>query len=146
MNYWIFKVNPEKYRIDDRFNDPNPNITWSVTRYKEQIRIDDLAFIWKTGNPHGICGLLSITSNPTLMYEPEIENKYAFRPDYESSLKVMAVILKSFPIIDSSFLKQIQGLEKLSVFHGFQQATNFPVSLNEGKLLLKIIENQEKTF
>ncbi len=50
MNYWIFKCNPDKYRIDDRLEDPEEIITWQITRYKENIAPGDLAFIWKTGN------------------------------------------------------------------------------------------------
>jgi len=139
MKYWIFKVNPDLYRIDDRFKDPNPNMTWSVTRYRDQINIDDIAFIWRTGNPRGIFGILYITSNPTEMYEPEIENRYAIKPDYQAGIKVMAIIKAYFPIIASETLKMIPGLEGLSVFHGFQQATNFPVTTEESKILLSVI-------
>jgi hypothetical protein len=144
MKYWIFKVNPDIYRIDDRFKDPNPNITWSVTRFRDQIKIDDIAYIWRTGNPRGICGTLYITSNPTVMYEPEIENRYAIKPDYQAGLKVMAIITAYFPIIESETLKIIPGLEGLSVFHGFQQATNFPVTFEESKILMRVIDYTEK--
>jgi len=37
-------------------------------------------------------------------------------------------------------LKSMAGLEKLSVFSGFQQTTNFKVTDEEGKILLELAE------
>jgi hypothetical protein len=37
MAYWIFKCNPERYRITDRMADPNPNLTWTVSRHRDEI-------------------------------------------------------------------------------------------------------------
>jgi hypothetical protein len=33
------------------------------------------------------------------------------------------------------------GLEDLSVFHGFQQQTNFPVTPEQGAILLRLVES-----
>jgi len=35
MAFWIFKCNPEKYRLAERLADPNPTLTWTVSRYRE---------------------------------------------------------------------------------------------------------------
>jgi EVE domain len=54
MAYWIFKYNPEKYRLDDRLADPNPEITWTVSRHRREIAPGDTIFIWQTGRDRGI--------------------------------------------------------------------------------------------
>ena len=58
MSHWIFKANPEKYRIDERLKDVEPKISWRVTRYKDEIQKGDIAFIWRTGTNRGICAVM----------------------------------------------------------------------------------------
>jgi hypothetical protein len=36
-------------------------------------------------------------------------------------------------------LREVDGLEELSVFTGFQQATNFPVTPEQGAILLRLV-------
>jgi hypothetical protein len=38
MNYWIFRSNPERFRIDDRLKDPEPRTSWLVMRYRDEIK------------------------------------------------------------------------------------------------------------
>lgn len=139
MNYWIFKANPQYYRLDERLSDPEPRITWSVTRYKDLIRKGDLAFIWRTGTQRGICALMSITSYPEIMEEIESEKKYALRPDVGLSLKVKGVLSDRFKLITSKSLKEIPSLESMSVFYGFQQSTNFRITADEAATMLQLI-------
>lgn len=49
MAFWIFKYNPAVYRLAERLADPNPTITWLVSRFKEEINAGDTAFLWMTG-------------------------------------------------------------------------------------------------
>ncbi|MEI7847161.1 MAG: EVE domain-containing protein [Chloroflexota bacterium] len=135
MNYWIFKSNVDHYRLDDRLKNPDPNTTWKVTRYREKIQSGDLAFIWRAGNPRGICAIMEITTDPLEMEEIEIERQYGTPPVYEVALMVKGNLVERFSLIESKTLKQIAGLENLSVFHGFQQGTNFPVTKEEGRIL-----------
>ena len=58
MSYWIFKYNPEKYRLQERLADPNPTITWTITRYRDQISPGDTIFVWETGRNRGIRAVL----------------------------------------------------------------------------------------
>jgi hypothetical protein len=41
--------------------------------------------------------------------------------------------------LQHTYLRSVPGLENLSVFHGFQQGTNFPVTPEEGAILLRLI-------
>jgi hypothetical protein len=139
MNYWIFKSNVNNYRLDDRLKDSDPNITWKVTRYREKIQSGDRAFIWRAGDPRGICAIMQIETDPLEMEEIENENRYNLPPDYQVRLRVKGKLVERFPLVESRALKQIPGLEDLSVFHGFQQGTNFPVTEDEGRILLEIL-------
>jgi len=47
MAFWIFKHNPEKYRLNERLADPNPTITWTVRRFRDEIGPAILSFFGK---------------------------------------------------------------------------------------------------
>lgn len=148
MHYWIFKCRPtdgveEGYRFSARMADPDPNTTWRVTRYQDEIRAGDVAFIWKTGKYRGIYAVMEIDENPRDMEEHYRENSYNVPPDYDVKLRVTGRLVKRLPGIPSAVLRGITGLEQLSVFHGFQQATNFPVSNEEGRIIISLIEKSD---
>ena len=139
MNYWIFKANPEKYRIDERLKEPEEKITWRVTRYKDKIKADDIAFIWRAGTPRGIVAIFKIETNPKYMEEIPSESRYLILNERLPMLRVEGRLISRFPIIESEILKQESRLNGLSVFHGFQQATNFSVTHDEAEILLSLI-------
>lgn len=146
MNYWIFKANPEHYRIDDRLLDPAPEIIWAVTRYHERIQTGDTVFIWRAGTPRGICAVMTIDVCP---YEPEDKDLHdGFELPAGSAAPVpehwaKGRLIQRFPIIEASVIKKIDGLELFSFFSAFQQATNFTVTRPEGTILLEFIEKHQ---
>lgn len=145
MSYWIFKCRPtngseDGYLFDARMADPDPKTTWRITRYTDEIRSGDVAFIWKTGNDRGIYAVMAIDGDPQRMVEYPHENSYNVPPDHDLKLRVAGRFIKRLTGIPSTTLRKIPGLEQLSVFHGFQQATNFPVSEEEGRLIMSLIE------
>jgi len=140
MSYWIFKCNPDEYRIDERLKDPEPKITWRVTRYKDEIKKGDIAFIWRTGDNRGICAIIRIESDPREMEELDSEQKYNFERDIRVRMRIEGRFTNRFGCVSHKELRNIQGLESLSVFSGYQQTTNFRVTDEEGKILLKLAE------
>jgi predicted RNA-binding protein with PUA-like domain len=139
MNYWIFKCNPDKYDIDKRMADPAVDTSWRVTRYRSEVRMGDIAFIWRAGPKRGIVAVMSIESNPHKMEEPELERKYAINLNTGIMWRVKGRFTIRFLTLYSENLKKIPELNKLSVFHGFQQATNFKVTSDEGKRIMEMI-------
>lgn len=141
MAYWIFKSNPELFHIDERLKDDEPITNWKVSRYKDEIQIGDIAFIWRTGPKRGIVAVMEITSKPKEMHELDHEQKYWEIPDTKLITRVNGIFkyrLKHY--ISHKKLKQIPELGNLSVFHGFQQHTTFRVNEPEGKILMALIE------
>jgi len=142
MAFWIFKCNPEKYRVADRLADPNPDITWIVSRYRDQMGPGDTIFIWETGPDRGIRAVLRADGVPEDMQELESEQPYNTERDNEVRCRVRATITDRDVNLSHSDLRSVPGLENLSVFHGFQQRTNFPVTPEEGAILLELVRRR----
>lgn len=45
MNYWIFKVDPPGFRVDDLLKSAETDIWWSVKTFKNDIRTGDIVFL-----------------------------------------------------------------------------------------------------
>jgi hypothetical protein len=66
MNYWIFECDPKKYRLEDRLEDPDPQLHLG-TQHREEVCAGDVAFIWKNSPNAGICATMSIDSDGITM-------------------------------------------------------------------------------
>jgi hypothetical protein len=146
MNYWIFKANPEKYRIDERLLEPYPFITWAVTRYHERIQKDDVVFVWRAGKQRGICAVMTVEACP---FQPEPGD---LNDGFELPLGSVLTgsdhwakcrITRRFALIEAGVIKKIPGLELFSFFSAFQQATNYTVFRPEGTILMEFIEKHQ---
>jgi hypothetical protein len=140
MAYWIFKCNPGKYRLSERLDDPNLTITWTVSRYRDQINPGDTVFLWETGPDRGIRALFRVESAPKDMPEFESEQAYWVERDTEVRCRVVGILTHRDVHLPSVDLRSVPGLEDLSVFHGFQQSTNFVVTSEQGPILLRLVE------
>jgi predicted RNA-binding protein with PUA-like domain len=141
VSYWIFKANPERFRIEARLKDPQPKTTWLVTRYRDQVKPGDVAFIWSAGRAPEILAVMRVDSLPEVRDDLDSERIYwADSRDAKPRVRVLGTFTHRGPRLPSTRLKVVRGLEKLSVFHGWQQATNFPVTDQEAAILMRLIE------
>lgn len=143
MAFWIFKCNPEKYRLEDRLGDPNPTLTWTVTRHREEMAVGDTVYLWVTGRDRGIRAILRVDTAPQLMRELDSEQGYWHEPDTEECWRVVGTLTNRAVNLRHDVLRETEGLENLSVFHGFQQQTNFPVTAAEGNILLRVVGSHD---
>lgn len=134
MNYWIFKANPALYDVEESIRSGSPPRGWKVTRYRNEIKTGDVAFLWLTGNPRGIFAAFEIISDPYYI-PPNLSDPY-----WSDIYKVDVRLLKHFLLLDAEYLKQVPDLQNLSTFHGYQAATNFKVTPAEGEIISKLIE------
>lgn len=139
MAFWIFKCNPAKYRLADRLADPNPTLTWTVSRHRDEIGSGDTVFLWETGPNRGIRAVMRVDKAPRLMAELESEQAYWAERDTQEQWRVMGSLTHRDVGLSHTDLRGVPGLENLSVFHGFQQQTNFPVTPEEGAILLRLV-------
>ena len=141
MSYWIFKANPERFRIEERLKDARDQTSWLVTRYRADIKPGDVAFIWFGGREPGIRAVMRVDSQPAIRDELDHERPYwNDSRDAKPRHRVLGHFTNRCPLLTAKRLKSIRGLDKLSVFHGFQQGTNFRVTEEEGKALLRLVE------
>lgn len=142
MAYWIFKCNPARFRLEDRLGDPNPVTTWTVVRYRDEIGPGDTAFLWVTGAKRAIRAVMSIDQAPRVMAELPSEQQYWSEPDTEKALRVVGTFTHRNVDLRADELRATPGLEQLSMFHGFQQGTNFVVTDVEGKIIMGLVNRQ----
>jgi hypothetical protein len=138
MPYWIFKCNPAKYRLPDRLEDPDDATTWTVAQHKTEIRPGDIAFLWVTGDERGIRAVLRVDDAPRVRPEIANEQTYWVERETQDRMRVACTIIKREVNLRADALRPFEGLQGLSVFHGFQQATNFPVTNAEGEILMRL--------
>jgi len=141
MSYWIFKCDPRNYRLADRICDPNPTITWWVTKYKKEIGPGDTVFLMETGANRFIRAVMRVDSVPQEMAERESEQAYWNGRDTGTRSRVVGTITHRADIAVDE-LSLVEGLQKLSIFHGVQQGTNFRVSDEEGAILISLVQSQ----
>ena len=120
MNYWIFKYDPEIFLIDRCFQESDHTVSWRVTRYLDQIREGDIAFIWRTGDQRGIRAVMKIDKCPYTLQERDVEPN----PPIED-LRIPLIpgttdwangqFIQEFPLIKKAEIKQIPVL-KISSF------------------------------
>ncbi len=139
MSFWIFKCDPKRYRLSDRMADPNPTISWLVTRYKKQITAGDIVFLMETGRKRSIRATMRVDVGPQDLAELESEQVYWAARDTETRCRVRGTLTHrvNLPIED---LASVEGLRDLSILHGVQQGTNFRVTDTEGPLLMSLVE------
>jgi 5-methylcytosine-specific restriction enzyme A len=140
MAFWLFKYRPDRYRLADRMVDPNPVITWTVTRFRNDIRPGDTAFLWETGRRRGIRAVMRVDEPPRDMAELETEQAYWAAPDRDIHAHVVGTLIHRNIDLPVDRIRVVPGLEQLCVFHGIQQATNFAVTDAEGAILMALVE------
>lgn len=138
MAFWIFKCDPKRYCLSDRLMDPNPEITWTVTRYKKEIAPGDTVFLMESGPKRAIRAVIRVNTAPAEMVELETEQTHWAERDTATKCRVKSTITDriNLPVAE---LESAPGLENLSIFHGVQQGTNFRVSDAEGEILLSLV-------
>ena len=139
MAFWIFKCNPDKYRLADRLADPNPTLTWTVSRFRDEINAGDTVSLWVTGPRRGIRAVIRVDEPPRLMAEMETEQAYWIERDTQEQFRVVGTLTRRDVNLPHHELREVEGLAELSVFTGFQQATNFPVTPAQCEILSRLV-------
>src|SRR5947209_3848965 len=109
MAYWLFKCNPDKYRIDPRLADPNPVITWTVNQCRDEIRPGDTVFLWATGSDRGIRAVMRVDEGPRPMPERESEQQYWSERDESVKDRVVGTLVHRGLSLSSEELRRVPG-------------------------------------
>ena len=137
MNFWVFKCDREKYELDDRLRVRKQPITWRVTKYADEIKPGDVAFISQTCPGPGIRAVIEIQSIPSI--KAEISSEIGFwKAPPKIECRVDAVLRRWCKVISFKTLKTTQGLADLSIYSR-ERATNFRLTQAQGRVILGLI-------
>ncbi len=64
ISYWIFQGNPSMFDVK-KYIDGREEGTWTVSRYKDQIKPGDIGFIWMSGDRAGVYARFEVSSAPS---------------------------------------------------------------------------------
>lgn len=68
-SYWLFQANPKYSQILQAVAS-RAHIYWLVSRYFQEISIDDQVLIWIAGEQSGIYAIAQVETNPQFFDEP----------------------------------------------------------------------------
>lgn len=74
------------------------------------------------------------------MPELESEQKYNVAAEVDEQCRIIATLSARGMNLPHTLLRATPGLEGLSVFHGFQQGTNFRMTEAEAKIVFSLHE------
>ncbi len=63
-NVWLFQARPEYYDVTGPLQQGISEDAWTVTRYRNEMRVGDLVVIWASGKRGGVVALARLTSTP----------------------------------------------------------------------------------
>ena len=155
MSYWVFKCKRTQYKLDERLDDGENQLTWLVTKHETQIKRGDVVFLAQTtllkktcvslnipSSPKpGIRAVFKLQSEPIWMKIPEADAQYWYEPPTDEAFRVKGVLTQRLNFISYDVLKSTSGLADLSIFSGkgrFNQGTNFPIKDCEGPILMDL--------
>src|SRR4051794_13212272 len=120
MAFWIFKCNPDKYRLADRLADPNPTLPWTASPVRDESNAGAMVFRWVRGPQRGIRAVIRVDEPPRLMAEMESEQGYWAERDTQEQFRVVGTLPRRDVNLPHTELREVEGLADLSVFTGFQ--------------------------
>lgn len=141
IKYWVFQGSPKVYRLVDALN-ANVIQSFSVTKYKSQIKEGDKIILWLTGDNAGVYAIAEATSDVEIIDENEIEYDYYIeKPEKKSSSRVEVRILHN--LADKPLLKkEILLIPELKDLNQGRQGTNFKATELQYKTILNLITMQ----
>lgn len=137
---WMFQCNPKHYDIVNALNDLD-KITWTVNRYKSEIKKGDKAYIWLSGSDGGIVAKGIIMCNPEMIeFDDDPYNIGDSRdkgPHLAVDIKIEKNLISS--IITRKALLDDERTKKLLILRQ-PAGTNFSVTREEETVIESMID------
>ena len=144
MNYWIFKCDPAKFRIEKRLKNSIDETSWQVNENEQFIGEGDLAFIWRAYRDVGILAVMRVTSKPYEFEELPHEIPYYTdknNPDIGIRLRVKGTFEDRFELLRSDEIREDSRLKNISALTA-RRGTNFPLTEDQGKILIALVKKK----
>lgn len=145
MKTWIFQGNPERFDIEGYLRACRGELSWLVTRYADQIAVEDTVFLWRSGGKGkgsaaaGIFAECRVIEAARERLDDELAMPYWNDPEARTAVEPRARLLLVRLANQKEFLKR-EWLEDDSVLREMliirqPAGTNFPVSAPEARRL-----------
>ena len=151
MNCWILQSNPNTYRQIDymktHWGEPD---TWSISRYVNEVKLGDVAFIWlsneKGKNNRGIYAMAEITGLPVLGRHFDWEDPYWIDKEEQQRLFTLPRLELRYTklIIDSPLLVddlKAANLDDLLILR-MPQRSIYRLTEKQGETIGRMIERR----
>jgi hypothetical protein len=139
MKYWLVCCDPERYPLDERLRDPDPRMTWRVTRYHDDMAAGDLAFVWLTGTRRGICAVLHVISSAEVVDRLRPSDVDCVDVEIGPIYTIEAALVDRGFTLPARSLRAEPVLGEMSIFSETQHATEYHVSRPEAVRILELI-------
>lgn len=153
MKYWLFKSEPRTFSIDDLIASPKQTTHWDGVRnfqvrnfLRDVMSVGDKAFFYHSNSkPAGIVGIVEIVSAgyPDASAWDRQSDYFDPKSTPEKPLwyRVDVRFIKKFPrMITLDELKRHNGLNKMAVVQKGNRLSITPVSPEEWKAIVGIVE------
>lgn len=137
MKYWLVCCDPGRYPLDDRFRNPDPRMTWRVTRYHDDMAAGDLAFVWLTGTSKGICAVLHVISSAEVVDRLRPSDVDCVDVEIGPTYVIQVAVVARGSFLSARSLRAQPVLAEMSIFNETRHATEYHLSRLEA---LKILE------
>jgi hypothetical protein len=130
MNVFVFQSVPDRFDLRTSIH-PGRRGTWHATRYRNEMHPGDLVFFWMAGDEHfrGLYGWGHIVSEPYL------------KSGWGSHGVDVTYDVKFERPISARSLRDDDLLSEMLIFRA-PQATNFLLSPNQGKRLVRLVRDR----
>lgn len=137
MNTWIFQANADRFKIDEFLASGPIETTWTVSRYKDDIKLGDQVFLWRAGDAAGIVAEARIVEEPRAQFDDENSKSYwvNIEDNKKQSMRTRIRFVRTAnkrEYLKKGWLVADPKLQNLSILN-FAQATNFKVSDDEAQ-------------
>ena len=144
-NYWIFQGNPKVYDFEKALQN-NVLTDFTISRYKEKIKIGDKVILWLSGKNRGCFGLAEITSEPQKQYDNAGSEFWSDKVN-KNKKGLKAGIKVTHNLYENRISKEV--LESYDTFNECQifkyaQGSNFESKETEYNTILNMIENKNR--
>jgi hypothetical protein len=142
---WLFQANPRYYNLAEQVQtlQPGSDDTWTVTRYRGEMRPGDRVLLWQAGQDAGIYAIAELTGTPAEhTYKPDETPSWVGasgdQPTTEWRVALRYTQILSEPIRKATLLEH-PILQKILVLRA-PTGTNFAVSGEEWDALQEILD------
>jgi len=140
VNYWVFQGNPRVFDFETALSQEILT-DWTVSAYKEKIKIGDKVILWFTGDQAGCYALAKVTSKPH--QKSTSPDDHLWKGEDKSSLK--ADIKITYNLVNNPILSEdIKGVDELNDLKVGNQGTNFSATQDEYDTLLEMATAESK--